>query len=162
MRKLASVQRIINIEDIPGADRIQVATCLGWKCVIGKNEFKVGDLVVFIEVDSFLPILPEYEFLRKSCYKKLENGEEGYRIKTHKFKGQISQGLILPLSTLEGKKYPSDTRENSRYDFKEGQDVTDLLQIKKYEPYIPPSLSGEIKGAFPFFLPKTEIGRAHV
>ena len=63
MRKLASIQRIWNIEPIEGADRIELAHVLGWQCVVDKGQFKPMDLAVYFEVDSFLPVRPEFEFL---------------------------------------------------------------------------------------------------
>lgn len=90
-RKLASIQRIVDIKPIAGADRIEVAQILGWQCVIAKKDnFKVGDLVVYFEVDSQLPPRPEFEFLR----------ERKFRIKTIKLKKQISEGLIMPLTIM--------------------------------------------------------------
>lgn len=112
-RKLASIQRIVSISPIPGADRIVVAQVLGWQCVIKKDEFKVGDLVVYFEVDSILPQKPEFEFLR----------ERKFRIRTIKLKKQISQGLIMPLSIL-----PPDIK------MKEGDDVTTILGVIKHDP----------------------------
>ena len=93
-RKLASIVRIADIQPIPGADAIEVATVKGWKVVVKKNEYKVDDVAVYYEIDSFLPIKPEFEFLRKSSYKRLSNGDEGFRLKTIKLRGQISQGLL--------------------------------------------------------------------
>ena len=69
MRKLASVQRIYKIEPIEGADRIELAHVLGWQCVVPKGQFTEMDLCVYFEIDSFLPVAPEFEFLRQS-YKK--------------------------------------------------------------------------------------------
>ena len=90
-RKLASIQRIWKIEPIEGADRIELAYVLGWQCVVNKDKFKVGDLAVYFEIDSFLPIRPEFEFLRNSSYKNSEILGEGFKLKTQKFRGQISQ-----------------------------------------------------------------------
>lgn len=102
MRKLASIQKIKEILPIEGADAIELAIVNGWKVVVAKNVgHKVGDKVVYCEIDSFLPIEPEFEFLRKSSYKKLADGTEGFRLRTRKLRNQISQGLILPLSVLE-------------------------------------------------------------
>jgi RNA ligase (TIGR02306 family) len=109
-----------------------------------------------------LPITPDYEFLAKQGIKKsFVDGKEynGYRLKTVKLRGTISQGLALPLSILAGKKYPTDKRENPKYDFKEGDDVTSLLSVVKYEPAIPASLSGKVKGMFPSYLVKTDEPR---
>ena len=71
LRKLASIRKISDIQSIPGADMIELAIVDGWKVVVAKNvEHKVGDMVVYCEIDSFLPIKEEFEFLRKSSYKK--------------------------------------------------------------------------------------------
>jgi len=101
-RKLATIRQISDLSPIEGADKIELATVGGWKVVVAKDVgHKVGDLVVYCEIDSFLPIRDEFEFLRKSSYKKMSDGTEGFRLKTIKLKNQISNGLILPLSSLE-------------------------------------------------------------
>jgi len=158
-RKLASVQRIADIQPIPNADNIEVATVLGWHCVVRKGEFKPGDLCVYFEIDSFLPITDDFAFLKnQKPVKSYVDGKEyeGYRLKTIKLRGQISQGLCLPMSILKGKRYPNDTREKPEYNFKEGDDVTSLLGVVKYEPQIPANLKGEVKGPFPSNIPKTD------
>ncbi|MGH7974802.1 MAG: RNA ligase (ATP) [bacterium] len=139
-RKLASIQKVLDIQPIPGADAIEVLTILGWKVVGKKGEFKVGDLVVYCEVDSILPDEPEFEFFRKNHF----------RIKTIKLRGQVSQGITFPLSILDGHaELPHDP-------YAEGDDVTALLNITKYEVYIPAQLAGIVKGNFPEFLHKTD------
>jgi len=77
MRKLASIQKIWKIEPIEGADRIELAHVLGWQCVVNKGQFSEMDMAVYFEVDSFLPIRPEFEFLRASSYKKTDIMGEG-------------------------------------------------------------------------------------
>ncbi|MFA5557842.1 MAG: RNA ligase family protein [Methanofastidiosum sp.] len=112
-RKLASVQRILEINPIEKADAIEVCKVLGWEVVVAKKDnFKVGDLVVYIEIDSIVPDRPEFEFLRN----------RKFRIKTIKLRGQVSQGLVMPMSILPIGKY------------KEGDDITEDLNIKKYDP----------------------------
>lgn len=142
-RKLVTVEIIREVKPLENSDFLDVATVRNWKVVVKRDEFKVEDKVVYFEIDSFLPIKPEFEFLRKSSYKKLGDGTEGFRLKTIKLRGQISQGLILPTTIL-----PKDI-------YQVGQDVTELLNVTKYEPPIPTQLRGEIEGAFPTFLPKT-------
>lgn len=113
MRKLASVRKIAEIKPIPNADAIETALVDGWECVVRKNEnFKVGDLIVYIEVDSVVPERPEFEFLR----------DRKFRVRTIKLRKQISQGLVLPLSILPDRKW------------KEGDDVTNILGVTKYDP----------------------------
>lgn len=113
-RKLASIQTISNISPINGADKIELASVLGWNVVIEKGIFSIGSKCVYCEIDSILPEKPEFEFLK----------DKKYRIKTIKFRGQISQGICFPLSIL-----PAKTK------IEEGLDVTEIIGIKKYEPY---------------------------
>jgi RNA ligase (TIGR02306 family) len=100
-RKLASIRKIGDIRPIEGSDNIELAIVDGWEVVVAKNAgHKIGDLVVYCEIDSFLPVEPEFEFLRKTSFKKMEQ-QEGFRLRTTKIRGQISNGLILTLSILE-------------------------------------------------------------
>ena len=148
-RKLASIRRISDIQEIQGADMIELVIVDGWKVVVAKNVgHKVNDLVVYCEIDSFLPIKEEFEFLRKGSYKKMVDGTEGFRLRTIKLRGQVSQGLILPIHVLPLLEMVS-----------EGQDVTEMLGIVKYQPPIPAELAGKVKGLFPSFLRKTDEER---
>lgn len=130
LRKLASIQIINRIEPIAGADKIELATVLNWNCVVKKDEFKVGDKVVYVEIDSYLPVRPEFEFLRKSSYKAFPNGIEGFRLRTCKLKGQISCGLLLPLDIIKSTKMK--ILGPTAYSI--GSDVSKVLGIEKYEP----------------------------
>jgi RNA ligase (TIGR02306 family) len=141
MRKLASIQRIKALDPIEGADAIEKATVLGWQLVVKKGEYKVGDLVVYCEIDSIMPERPEFEFLKP----------RGMRIRTIKLRGQVSQGILFPLSILpDGFKIDEDA------------DCTGVLGVEKYEPPIPACLSGISKGKFPSFIPKTDETRVQV
>ena len=130
MRKLATIRKVDAIKPIDGADAIELAVFGGWQVVVKKvTEIKAGMLVVYCEIDSVFPEKPEYEFLR----------QDKFRLRTKKFRGALSQGLVFKVDEVlkDG-------------DFKEGDDVTELLGITLYEPPIPAAISGE------------EIGRAHV
>jgi RNA ligase (TIGR02306 family) len=140
-RKLASIQKIKSLEPIVGADTIEKATVLGWQLVVKKGDFKIGDLVVYFEIDSILPDKPEFEFFK----------QRGMRIKTIRLRGQVSQGICFPLSIL-----PND------FVIIEDADCTEVLGVTKYEPSIPACLSGKIKGKFPSFIPKTDETRVQV
>mgnify|MGYP003302424380 CR=1 FL=1 len=115
-RKLASIQIINNIEPIEGKDRIVLAHVLGWDVIVKKDEFKIGDKCVYIEIDSQLPEdNPDFEFLRN----------KKFRIKTMKLGNVYSQGIVFPLSIL-----PQDKK------YEVNDDVTDILKIKKYDPQL--------------------------
>ena len=86
MRKLATIRKVDDIRPIEGADKIELAVVDGWKCVIKKGDFAVGDSVIYCEIDSFLPICDEFEFLRKSSFKKMGE-DEGFRLRTVKLRG---------------------------------------------------------------------------
>jgi hypothetical protein len=108
-RKLAHIEIIKELREIPGADKIEAAQVLGWECVVKKGEFKVGDKVIYCEVDSVMPEKPEYEFLR----------DRKFRVRIIKLKGQVSMGLVLSLPEMWKV-------------FDVGTDVTNGLGITKY------------------------------
>lgn len=152
-RNLATIRRIKEIKPIEGADAIELAVVNGWQVVVAKNVgHQVGDLVVYCEIDSFLPIEPEFEFLRKSSYKKMGD-QEGFRLRTIKLRGVLSQGLILPYSVIPIAQFATAAG------LPEGMDVSEMLGIVKYEPPIPAHLAGKVKGSFPSFLRKTDEER---
>ncbi len=158
MRKLASIQTVNAVEPIPGADAIERIRVLGWWVVAKKGEHRPGERIVYCEIDSLLPERPEFEFLRASCFKPAQtdvDGAEalpaGFRIRTVKLRGQVSQGICFPLSILPPGA-PTD----------EGADVTDALGVLKWEPPAPVGMGGRVKGAFPGFLPKTDEVRVQL
>lgn len=160
MRKLASIQTIAALAPIPGADKIEQAKVLGWYLVVPKGAFKIGDSVVYCEVDSLLPETEPFEFLRKGCFRPAYVGGDdgtkvlqraGFRIRTAVMRGQVSQGICFPLSILpEGT--PTDV----------GTDVTDVLNIIKHDPPLPSCLSGDVKGYLPQFIQKTDETRVQI
>lgn len=139
-RKLARVEQILAIDPIEGADAIEVATIAGWKCVIAKKDgLKVGDKVVYFEIDSILdPENPLFAFMEP----------RHFRVRTIRLRGQLSQGLAMPVKLFDEKK-----------EFNIGDDLTEALGITKFEPYIPAHLSGVVRGNFPSFLRKTDEER---
>jgi len=62
-RKLASIQRALEIRPIENADAIELVCINGWQCVTRKGEFRVGDLGVFLEIDAIPPDTDEFRFL---------------------------------------------------------------------------------------------------
>lgn len=155
MRKMATLRRIDSISPIQGADAIEVATVGGWKVVVKKGEFSAGELAVYCEIDSFIPhqLAP---FLTKSEKPKEFDGILGERLRSIKLRGQISQGLLLK----------TDCEDNSAlkigdktFPCIENYDVSDILNVKKWEPPVPAQLTGVAKGSFPSFLRKTDQER---
>ncbi|WP_406698450.1 RNA ligase (ATP) [Singulisphaera sp. Ch08] len=158
MRKLASIQTVNAVEPIPNADAIEKIRVLGWWVVVKKGEHQPGDQLVYLEIDSLLPERPEFEFLRASSFKPAQTDATGavtlpagFRIKTVRLRGQVSQGICFPLTILPPGA-PAD----------EGADVTDLLGILKWEPPLPVGMGGKVKGPFAGFLPKTDETRVQV
>ena len=149
MRKLASVQRVWKIEPIEGADRIELAHVLGWQCVVNKGQILPMDTAVYFEIDSFLPIRPEFEFMRASSYKNSDIMGEGFRLKTMRFRGQLSQGLLLPLSMFP--EIPADAEV--------GTDVTELLGVRKWEIEERATTGGTVIGTLPYDIPHTDETR---
>jgi RNA ligase (TIGR02306 family) len=154
MRKLATIRKIDNIRPIEGADAIECAVVGGWTVVIKKGEFKVGDLAVYLEIDSWVPheLAP---FLSKGDGPSVFNDIRGERLRTVKLRGQVSQGLLLPISILENLIYIDGTK----FQVEEGADASEFLSITKYEAPIPAQLAGDVRGMFPTKIPKTDQER---
>lgn len=160
MRKLASIRRIADILPIEGADAIEVAVVDGWKVVIKKGEFAIGDSAIYLEIDSWVPheIAP---FLSKGHEPREYNGVKGERLRTVKLRGQVSQGLLLNYWDFpDVVKEFHKTRIVDPNDIDASFDVTDILGIQKWEAPIPAQLQGQAKGTFPSSLiPKTDQER---
>lgn len=140
MRRLASVRMIEDVQPIYNSDFLEVVRVDGWKVVVRKNEFKVGDEVVYFEIDSVLPERPEFEFLRDRCW--VDNGVvKGFRIKTIKLRKQISQGLVIP----------------NDYGYEVGSDVTEAYGVVLFDGG--KSIPFKAKGRFPHFIQKTDQER---
>jgi len=158
-RKLATIRVIEEIQPIEGADKIVKARIGGWWVVTAiDNGFNVGDLVVYFEIDSWVPdsVAP---FLSKGGIPKEYNGVPGARLRTIKLRGQVSQGLIMPVKYSENGGYYIDHIDGNIQNVSEGQDVTEALGIQKYEKPVPGQLAGQVRGSFPSFIRKTDQER---
>ena len=145
-RKLASVQRVLDILPIVNADAIELVRINGWQCVTKRGEFRVGDLGVFLEIDS---VPPERDVFRFLWTPKTHVGPhpfarpEKFRIRTMRLRGALSQGLFLPLESL------------GFADEIEGEDLTERMGVGKYEPPAPVGM-GNWRAPFPTLVPKTD------
>jgi RNA ligase (TIGR02306 family) len=149
MRKLASIRKIDSLTPIDGADAIECVTVGGWKVVAQKGLYKEGDLAVYFEIDSWIPheLAP---FLSKGKEPREFEGIKGERLKTIKLRGQLSQGLLMPMD---------EACKNIESELFEGLDVSVPLNIIKWEKPINAQLAGVCKGNFPTLIPKTDQER---
>ena len=157
MRKMASVQKVREILPHNNADALEIAMINDWQVVVKKGGFKKDQLVVYFEVDSWVPneLAP---FLSKGKEPREYEGVKGERLKTVKLRGEISQGLVLPVEVgIGGFLYVKG--DNGVEVIQEGDDVSEILNVKKWEPTIPACLRGRVKGNFPIEIPKTDQER---
>lgn len=159
MRKLATIRRIDALDPIEGADKIEVATIGGWKVVAQKGLYNVGDLAVYFEIDSWIPNAIAPFLTKPGQYPKVYEGVEGQRLKTIKLRGQISQGLLMPLEYTEDGGFYVRRLDGDIQNVSEDQDVTEALGILKWEKPIPACLAGVSRGNFPSRIPKTDQER---
>ncbi|EGC29022.1 hypothetical protein DICPUDRAFT_43460 [Dictyostelium purpureum] len=170
-RPLAYFHQISNLEAIEGADIIEIATVLGWRVIVKKGLYKIGDSVVYVEIDSLLPSWPY--FVSDGLDKK------SFKIKTIKLRGQISQGYCIPVKELlnHPNKKVSPIYHSERFDeiielkdettgktipIELGYNLTEFIGIKKIEEYVPTIRTGPNKTkiyTFPSFIKKTDQGR---
>lgn len=164
MRKLVTIRHIAGIKPIEGADRVELAQIDGWRCVVRKNDFVVGEQIVFFEPDTAFTNVDDdrISFLKKTSHKQWKKADgtlvaECLRIKTIRLAGQISQGLVMKISRFEKEIATSE---------KDGLSLEEVIGIRHYD-----SLSEEMdvklgkfsasvsRGHFPHFVPKTDLPR---
>ena len=128
---LATIQKVRNVRKHSNADKLSVCNILGWQVVFNHemNSYKDDDLVVYITIDTILPEKPEFEFLRN----------RHFRVRPMRLRGVESAGICFPVSilpfkendiivpSLDGKEYIIGSN------YKEGDDVTELLGILHYK-----------------------------
>lgn len=139
MNNLATIQVVKNVRKHPNADSLDLVQVLGWQVVTKRGEFPEGSLCIYIVIDTVLPEKPEFEFLRN----------KHFRIKPIRLRGEESAGIAFPLSILATSKYLNKQ-------WVEGEDVTDILDIKHYEKPVPAELAGQAFGGLPGFLIMTD------
>ena len=136
MRNIARIETVRAIRPIPKADAIEVATIGGWNVVVKKEDaLQVGDPVVYIEIDAFLPEgNPAWQFLVDK-QPRTWNGQTGHVLRTVTMRGQISQGFCLRPHTL-----------GLDPTLPVGTNVAATLGIQKWEAPIPKELEGLARG----------------
>ena len=148
MNKLATIEKIHSIQPHPNpeVEKLEVGKIKEWPVVIPKGQYKDGELIVFIQIDSIVPETnPYFEFMRR----------QKFRIWNAKFKGAPSQGLVCPLSIINNQTVDAIGRMTHRFGadiLQEGEDVTELLGIIKYEKPLDATICGDAKCGFPTHL----------
>lgn len=178
-RKLVTVRKISNLSPIEGADRIELASVDGWNVVVEKGLHEVGNYIFYFEIDSFIPneLAP---FLSKGKEPREYNGVKGEKLRTIRLKGQLSQGLILPMFAVFKENFTKILEaflENSKDSLlasyvrtpdsklfhaelsNSNLDFASLLDIQKYEKPLPACLQNTAKGNFPSFIRRTDQER---
>ena len=156
-RKLATIRKIAEVKAIPDADKICAYRVDGWWVVDSVGKYQVNDLVVYAEPDSWVPteLAP---FLSKGKEPRQFESVKGERLRTVKLRGQISQGLLLPVEVDSGQ-FTGDVHVVKGEPVEEGMDVTELLGILKWERPMNAQLAGMARGNFPALVPKTDQER---
>lgn len=127
----------LEIREHPNAHSLEIAKIDGYECIVGKGEFRSGDLAVYIPEQS---VLPQELIERLGLVDKL-SGSAKNRVKAIKLRGILSQGLICPLSYLP--------KANKDPGYVLGQDCSDILGLLKYEPVLPAVMGGNVWYAGP-------------
>lgn len=133
--KLASIETIKTLEKHPNADALDIATVLGYRCIVARDAFSVGEKVVLIQPDTVLPDEPWAEMFRK----------RSNRVKACRLRGEWSFGIVMSINT-----WPD-------LDLEAGSEVSEIIGVSKYEPPAPQDLSAA--GYLPRGLPKTDEER---
>ena len=162
MRKLVTIRQITDIREISGANNIELAIIDGWQVVVKKDTFIRGDCCLYFELDSWVPVTIA-PFLVKDKEPKKYYGIPGIRLTTIKLRGQISQGLALPIGDVFNR--GSDYYINPSGHL--GEDLSSVLGVIKYEgpeltskknSYTTRSPTG-VRYPFPSIIPKTDQER---
>eukprot|EP01138_Halocafeteria_seosinensis_P002917 gb/GECG01002980.1/.p1 GENE.gb/GECG01002980.1/~~gb/GECG01002980.1/.p1 ORF type:complete len:347 (+),score=29.12 gb/GECG01002980.1/:1-1041(+) len=131
--KLATVEKVAHLEPIPDADRLELATVLGWRCIVKKGDFSIGDWCIMVYIDAEVDVNSEpFSFLPT----KQANKEGWLRIRTIKLRGVYSQGLVIPTTWL--------TINCPTTELEESLDLSETLPIRKYQKPEPKPFKGNM------------------
>lgn len=158
MRKLVTIRTVSEVNPIDGADAIECLTVEGWKVVSQKGNFQPGDQCVYFEIDSFLPKGSElWDDLVAKSSREFE-GRVGHVLRTIKLRGQVSQGWCIPVAKMY-ELFPGFAAKHDIVGNDREVDFAESIGVVKYEPPIAAELAGQVKGAFPSFIKKTDQER---
>jgi len=113
---------ILELNPHNNAERLELATVYGFQVIVRKGQYKVGDKVIYIPIDSLLPQWLEDEVFPPDSKVKLHH----HRVRQIKLRGLASQGMLLD---------PVDVTSKVNPDYlKLEQDLAAILGVTKYEP----------------------------
>jgi RNA ligase (TIGR02306 family) len=138
--KLASFEKIHTVSKHPNADALDIVGVLGYKAIVKRDQYKVNDLIVFIQPDTVLPDNTAWAAFYKA---------KSSRVKAVKLRGEWSMGIVESISNVFSDKVLPDLTE--------GNEVSGPIGVTKYEPPVPADLSA--KGLLPYGIPKTDEER---
>ena len=141
---IVEVCEIADVRVHPNADALELATIKGWQAVIRKGQFKNGDLVIYIPIDS---MVPQTESDRWGVTGYLSKG----RVRCARLRSEPSFGLLIDPRT-EAEHFGADESPP----FALGDDVAEFYGITKYEPPILIS-AGDAERPHPLFVAYTDI-----
>jgi RNA ligase (TIGR02306 family) len=144
MNKLASIEIVKSVETHPNADALDIATVLGYQCIVGRGSLEPGQAVVLIQPDTVLPDEPWAELFRK----------RSNRVKAIKLRGAWSFGIAMSVWDIPSLR---DHLKGLLIPNRIGNDISDLIGVTKYEPPVPQDLSAV--GYLPRSMPKTDEER---
>lgn len=157
-RKLARIVQIDSVRKHPNADTLDLCMIGGWQVVTRLGEYTAGDYAIYLEVDSWVPV-EVAPFLVKTVAPREYDGIKGERLRTVKLRGEVSQGLLLPLYDYPAVVGAFHKTRVYNPDGDNSIDVTEVMGIVKYEAPIPACLNGVVKGNWPVQVPKTDEER---
>lgn len=150
-KPLAYVVKVGEIREIPDADRIELASVMDYTVVVKKNEFKEGDLGVYVEVDSVFPDgLAQWPGLADKLVKLSQHDGEYENWSEEQIQAEVAEIMKVHkypyFEFLRGKKFKIKSMKLSKFgvvsqgilfrpvdlglvDVKAGQDLTQWFQI---------------------------------
>lgn len=118
---------IVAIKPHPNADRLELAQVYGFEVVVQKDKYKAGDGIVYVPIDSILPLELERQLFPPDSKIKLNRS----RVRQIRIRKIVSQGMIID---------PDDLKYKFHHGFDESLlevNVAECLGIIKYEPPTP-------------------------
>lgn len=146
------VKCIRTIEPHLNADALEFAVIDGYRSIVRKETLQPGALVAYLPEGSLLPewLLKRLDLWDADKERGKLNGKQGNLVKAIKLRGELSQGICYPLQKQDDERWLLEYEKNGASNnvaVVEGADVSDLLNISKYEPPIPVSMTGEVFNA---------------